>query len=358
MSAVAPIGQSSTRAIDPDRIPAPLFGAHVNLLGWDNGVGLSRDLRLLNEVLSQAGCRVTMTLFKRSRARPFGRSHVMQARRVLHWMQNKVPSPQFDLNIMVEHLRPDYMRLARRNVFIPNPEWFPRRRLPQLQGVDTVLCKTQHAQSIFSDLGCETALIGFTNAERLRRHITRQRAFFHLGGRSRMKGTDRLLALWERHPEWPRLTVVQHPDIAARVSTAANVNHVVGYVDEEDLVQMQNEHIFHLCPSETEGFGHYLCEALCVGAVTMTLDAAPMNEFVNADRGILIDHQGTGSQGLATTYYFDEAAMERAVERAIAMSDAEVQAIGSNARAWYRANDNRFRVTLPAIIGDACNLRA
>jgi len=48
MSAVAPIGQASARVIDPDRIPAPLFGAHVNLLGWDNGVGLSRDLRLLN----------------------------------------------------------------------------------------------------------------------------------------------------------------------------------------------------------------------------------------------------------------------------------------------------------------------
>jgi hypothetical protein len=356
MAALASIVTSPERSQSLDRVPARLLGTHVNLLGWDNGVGLSRDLRLLGEVLGDAGCRVSMTLFERSRSQSFGRSQYMRVRRVLHWMQNKVPSPRFDLNIMVEHLRPAYLGLAKRNVFIPNPEWFPRRKVGLLDQVDTVLCKTRHAQSIFDGLGCETALIGFTNAERLRALVPRERAFFHLGGRSRMKGTQRLIALWEKHPEWPRLTVVQHPHIAQTRSTAPNVRHIVGYIGEDELIQMQNSHLFHLCPSETEGFGHYLCEALCVGAVTLTLDAAPMNEFVTRDRGVLIDHCGTGEQGLATTYYFDEAAMERAVARTIAMGDREIDAISANARAWYRANDHRFRATLPAIVAEACRL--
>ena len=332
-------------------IAAPLAGKHVNLLGWDNGVGLSRDLQLLAEVLGGAGAEVTTTLFERNRAKSAGRAQVMRVRRLIHWMQRKVPTPRFDLNIMVEHLRPHYMGLARRNLFIPNPEWFPRRKIGTLDAVDTVLCKTEHGRHVFDELGCRTRLIGFTNQERLQPRTSRQRSFFHLAGRSRTKGTQRLLDLWSRHPEWPTLTVVQHEDRVLAPCPAPNVRHRVGYIGEEELRELQNANIFHICPSETEGFGHYLCEALCVGAVTLTVDAAPMNEFVNDERGILVGYGGTGSQGLATTYYFDDTAMERAVERAIAMSDREIETMGRNARAWYQANDRRFRQTLPDIIG-------
>ena len=33
---------------------------HVNLIGWDNGVGLSRDLRLIEQVLREAGFKVSL----------------------------------------------------------------------------------------------------------------------------------------------------------------------------------------------------------------------------------------------------------------------------------------------------------
>ena len=40
---------------------------------------------------------------------------------------------------------------------------------------------------------------------------------------------------------------------------------------DAELREIQNANLFHLCPSETEGFGHYIVEALSVGAIVLTL---------------------------------------------------------------------------------------
>jgi streptogramin lyase len=116
------------------------------------------------------------------------------------------------------------------------------------------------------------------------------------------------------------------------------------------LRTLQNESVFHLCLSLTEGWGHYIGEALGVGAVTMTVDARPMNELVGADRGMLIAYGGTGTQRLATTYHFDEAALEAAVERTIAMSDAECAQLGARGRAWFLDNKRGFAGRLAAAL--------
>jgi glycosyltransferase involved in cell wall biosynthesis len=79
-----------------------------------------------------------------------------------------------------------------------------------------------------------------------------------------------------------------------------------------------------------------------VGAVTVTTDAPPMNELVDADRGILVPYARTDTQFLANTYFFDEAAAEAAIERMIAMPEDEMQRMGNNARAWFLRNDRLF----------------
>jgi glycosyltransferase involved in cell wall biosynthesis len=106
---------------------------------------------------------------------------------------------------------------------------------------------------------------------------------------------------------------------------------------------LQNAHLFHLCPSETEGFGHYIAEAMSVGAVVVTLDAPPMNEMITPGRGLLLPYARTGTQHLAVTYHFDDAAMEAAVMRAIMLDDAQCRVFGAAARAWYESE----RAALP-----------
>lgn len=315
----------------------------INLIARDNGVGLSRDLQLLATTLRGGGCEVTVTGIRRGKLtkwlRPWAKRISWLARRITRGRRANT----HDVNIMLEHIWPDDVNFAQKNVLIPNPEWFLPKDRHHLHRIDHVLVKTDHAAELFRELGLPTRFIGFASVDRWMRDVPRERTFFHLAGRSRSKGTDRVLALWRRHPEWPRLTVIQNPHSAQPGTPAANIDHIVGYMDDAALQELQNRHLIHLCPSETEGYGHYLTEAMSVGAVVVTLDAPPMNELVHADRGILVPASATtGRQNLATTYFFDDAAMEDAIEKIVAMDDETLRRLGDTARAWFLSNQDMF----------------
>ena len=316
----------------------------VHLVGYDNGVGLSRNLRELATALQAHGYRVDFTNTRRRGGIPGlvqrvrGRSHL----RDLSRRRRRGLPPPYDLVLMEEHIAPEYLEDARFRVLLPHPEWFLPRDLEALGRIDLVLAKTRETARVFMGQDCRTACIGFTSDDRLMPNVPRERAFFHLAGSSRTKGTERLLGLWRRHPEWPRLTVLQHPREASPGTPAANIEHRVEYLDDPELKRLQNAHRFHICPSETEGYGHYLVEAMSVRAVVITVDAPPMNEMISPERGIAVPWSRTGTQHLATTYYFDDAAMERAIDAAIRMDDARCEAFGAAARAWFEAERAAF----------------
>jgi glycosyltransferase involved in cell wall biosynthesis len=47
------------------------------------------------------------------------------------------------------------------------------------------------------------------------------------------------------------------------------------------LRQLQTDTPVHICPSQSEGWGHTINEARAVGALVLTTDYPPMNEFVS-----------------------------------------------------------------------------
>jgi len=326
----------------------------VHLLGFDNGVGLSRDLRLLRETLRGLGYRVDFTNTRRRGGLPglVQRAKGQWHARQLAWRRRRGLPPPFDLVLMEEHVAPAFLDDARHRVLLPHPEWFLPRDMEALPRIDLVLPKTREAQRVFAAQGCRALCIGFTSDDRRDASVPRERAFFHLAGSSRTKSTEPLLALWRRHPEWPCLTVVQHPKEAKPGAPAANIVHRIGYLEDAELKRLQNAHLFHLCPSETEGFGHYIVEAMSVGAVVITLDAPPMNEMITPERGVLVPWSRTGSQHLATTYHFDAAAMEAAVTRALAADGTRCAAMGTAARAWYESERAAFPARLDAALHD------
>lgn len=256
-----------------------------------------------------------------------------------------------DVSLMLEHIWSQYLDRARHNIAIPNPEWFDRHDRRFLPAMDCVWAKTSCTQATFAALGCNTGFIGFDSEDRFEPGIVKQRTFFHLAGKSTMKGTQDLLRIWARHPEWPRLIVVGHKLEETRMRAApANVTVKVGYLGDAELKVLQNESAFHLCLSRTEGWGHYLVEALSVRAVTITVDAPPMNELVTSERGLLVAYAGTGKQRLATTYFFDERALEMAVETAMSMDDAEWARKADSAREWFIQNKHGFSRRLDAAL--------
>lgn len=321
----------------------------VNLIARDNGFGLSRDLCLLRGALAAAGCEVTVSGIRRGALRKALHSPNLRMQSLARQLAGRT-TRRWDVNLMLERIRPEYFPTARHNVLKPNPEWFDERDRVWLPRLDRVFAFTHHAKPIFEALGVPVTYTGFTSEDRLDASVVRERAFFHLAGRSSNKGTETLLATWRRHPEWPRLTVLQSPRVARPLMSASNIDHRADYIGDDELKRIQNAHRFHLCPSETEGFGHYLVEAMGVGAVVVTLDAPPMNEMVTPERGDLIPYSRTGRQSLATTYFYDEGPLERTIERLLARSGEELERMGAAARRWFEDNDRAFRVRIAEAI--------
>lgn len=317
----------------------------VNLIARDNGFGLSRNLHLLHAALAGSGFDVTISGIRRGALRKILHPARLRGRTLAYRLADRDPR-RWDINLMLERVRPEYLATARRNVLLPHPEWFDGRDRKWLPRLDGAFALTRHAIPIFQSLGLQTEYTGFTSEDRRDPSVPRERAFFHLAGRSANKGTDTLLATWRRHPGWPRLTVLQSPRAARGIVQASNITHRVDYIADDELKRIQNAHRFHLCPSETEGFGHYLVEAMGVGAVVATLDAPPMNEMVTRERGALIAPSRTGTQSLATTYFYEEAALERTVERLLATPDDELERMGTAARTWFEDNDRAFKTRI------------
>jgi glycosyltransferase involved in cell wall biosynthesis len=336
----------------PDVSPAPRT-LRVNIIGKSNGVGLARDIDLLVSALHGAGHRVDVTIIDAVQARR-RRSPLAQfaARARLAWGDAAVraSASAADVNVMLEHVWLQFLSTAPVNVAVPNPEWFDSHDRRFVTDIDCVWAKTRYTNDLFRALGCRTTYIGFDSEDRFEPAVARQRTYFHLAGKSTMKGTDRLVRLWKRHPEWPPLILVQHQEGGAAPPAAPNIEPRVGYFSEQELRRLQNESAFHLCLSLTEGWGHYIAEAMSVGAVTITVDARPMNELVGADRGVLVPYRATGTQHLATTYQFDESGLEAAIERTIAMSDEECARLGAAARAWFVENKSGFTGRIEAAL--------
>jgi hypothetical protein len=249
--------------------------------------------------------------------------------------------------VFLERVTARWLRQAGRYLLVPNQERYPPRLLGLLGRVDHVFCKSRHAEEVFARHHDSVHYLGFTSLDRWDEAVPADYGrFLHLAGGSAVKGTESVLALWERHPEWPALTLVWHRRGAVRRSVPGNVELVDRYLSDDELRTLQNRSGVHLCPSLSEGWGHYIGEALSCGAVTVTTDGPPMNELVGPDRGVLVPWRRSEPRKLGTDFHVDPDALEAAVESLLARPAAEKAQLGRAARRWFAENDARFRVRL------------
>jgi glycosyltransferase involved in cell wall biosynthesis len=215
--------------------------------------------------------------------------------------------------------------------------------------MDWILCKTRDAIEIFKSRGSKTRYLGFASVDKWDRECPRsdEVVCLHAAGASRWKGTSAVVNAWCRHPEWPRLVVLRSPFSygglpAEKLPEAPNIEYVTERLDEKAWRKYQNACPVHLCPSEAEGFGHIITEAMSCGAVVITTDGAPMNELITSDRGILVRSARAETMRLGTAYFVDLDDLERQIGRVLEMKPKERWAIGQNARQWYEAQCAAF----------------
>jgi glycosyltransferase involved in cell wall biosynthesis len=330
----------------------------INIVAWHNGGGLSRDIDTLIDALPAERFEVTLNGAPADQARVHRRRFVHRAANLAHLRlhRRELAAANYDVNVFLEDLSPGFFQHARVNMFIPNPEWFKDTQRRNLKKIDVVLCKTRDAQETFSRLGSPVQFIGFTSDDRrdIRCTGNRENHFLHVAGRSWQKGTQALIEQWLKHPEWPQLTVVQneknYSQTRVKGISAPNVRHLLARLDDVELRELQNIHAIHLCPSEAEGFGHCIAEAMSCGALTLTTDAPPMNELITDERGILVKYKRSQKQRSGANYYVDPVDLERKITQILAMDEQSKQRLGDKARAWFEDNDRLFRARLIAAL--------
>ena len=270
------------------------------------------------------------------------KSHILDARR-----------HHFRLNILIQAPFKWMIQDAAKNCLIPNPEWFSDMDIGQLRNVSEVWCKTQSAVEVFGDLGCKTRFIGFSGRDMHDPVASSGRERFgrclHVSGSNAWKGTQVLLDTWLLHPEWPHLTIVCRVPIRRPATLPANVTFEDRFVSEDELRGLLNSCGVNIQPTEMEGYGHSLAEAMSVKAVVLVTNGAPMNERVDASHVVFIEPARQQPHYRGRRYFVTPSSIEAAMETVLSMSDDDRFEMGEIARRTFLAE----RAVLPGRLRDA-----
>ena len=298
----------------------------IDIISAKNGVGLSQDVDLLMDELTKLG-------------------HIVQ----FIDYRNLTPKPKVDINVHIQEHELYFLPFAERNYFIPNHEWCSLSS-EALSKFDAILCKTKEAERIFTPLHPNAIFMSFTSVDRLDDSVEKSYKMpLHLAGASIQKGTDCVARAWINNPQFPQLVLIRN-DRHCRYPYPPmdNIKLINEYISDADLKIFQNQCGLHICPSGTEGFGHYINEARACGAVVVTTNAPPMNEFV-LDKQCLVEYGNTAPWNLATFYSVDQAELEEAISNLLSLPESELQEIGKRNRQLFLENDHFFKKKLAEI---------
>jgi glycosyltransferase involved in cell wall biosynthesis len=252
--------------------------------------------------------------------------------------------------------------------------------LDSMKKVDLFLCKSRYAHSLIEDYVAENRLeanvlyTGHTSQDIGDSGPKDYKVFFHPAGKSPFKNTVAVIETWIRGDGYPGTRLI----VTCRDTCLQNVlNNWPGDVfipkgDGETLVHSvypnielseslplpEYEHYqktsgFWICPSEMEGYGHYINEGRAAGAVVITTDAPPMNELVLNTNGFLVPSHRRWKVGDTVSSEMAGITVEdlsKVIEKALSTSEEELIRMGQNARTRYERDTLRLGETLAGIV--------
>ena len=303
-----------------------------------NAVGLQRDYEFLRDLLQSWGHEVNGIQF-----------------------DNPVTAGPADRNLWLEVVNPRLFPLAREQWFFPNPEWlydawipnlnqFSRRWVPNrflrrwiLHSLSRrfryVLCKTRDCRKIFQALMPPDKVVftGFMARDLWEPATSKTRSFLHVAGKSKAKNTEAIIQAWK---EW---NIPWQLAIVSTVYSGPPIPNVTFYdrLSDAELRVMMNTNLFHLCPSMYEGYGHTSHEGMGCGAIVITVDRPPMNEF-GCPPNLYVRPNSIRDFNLATLHVVPASEIHEAVRRAVALTEKECTNLSAQARAVFLKENERF----------------
>jgi hypothetical protein len=296
-----------------------------------NGHGLSRDAAVLESLLATLGFNC-----------------VRKTRRDLSWLDALASYHNYDLVIFLETVYVRWLFAGRRNCLIPNQEWFKAKKLFWLRFVKAVLCKSLYATEIFEQhIGNKAKYVGFTSEASSSHESSGNEKDFetwlHVAGGSQSKGTRLLLDVWRELKNPPKLIVVQREGNVPKESLPESVTLVTEYLSDFQMIELRHRAGVHICPSESEGFGHNLFQGMLSASVVITTNFPPMNELVGEDRGFLVKVESVKPRRLGHSSFCDRGALAQTIEAVSSMERSELNAIGCRAQHFAKSGTTVFR---------------
>ena len=297
-----------------------------------NGAGLERDATLFAALLESMGHKWRMIAYDRP--------------------HTGIAYPA-DINLFIEVMVASLLNNAPVNWFMPNSEWYDAFTAEcALPRINTVLCKTHDCEAIWGKKLGRTYYTGFeaTDMSNNTPVLSKELAFLHLAGNSGTKNTDAVIDCWRMYaPPYPIMIVSRDPAIRVKCHGVANVRYEQRLADSH-VTHFFNNHIFHLRPSEYEGYGQGLHEALGCGGIVITTQAPPMNEFPGVPQELMIAPSGTLARRLAIGHVVSPQGVFEAVKRAVALSPDRLTQLSIEARQGFENERIEFRQRIARLL--------
>lgn len=315
----------------------------INLITYNNDYGLTQDVNVLIYMLKR---------HFRDRVEIF-------AVNFFDYKCNYV-----DLNIFLETVSFTLLKYAPINILIPNQEWYYKTWTPYIKYFNKVLVKSDYGETIFRQLlqsqkddPNKVINIGWQSKDKLEsKHKKDYTKYLHVCGKSKHKQTQAIVDNWMEG--FPELTVLYSPrDVDLKEKEQDNIKYIRERVSDEELGRLLNESGIHLCCSDTEGFGHYIQEAKSVRSVIVTLNAPPMNNFVDNNMGFLVKYRNKKpvKNALGSKFIMDGNDFQTAIKKVMKVQqedEGKLKEMGELARKSYLETCKRFRETIKDIFRD------
>ena len=315
----------------------------INLITYNNHYGLTQDVNVLIYLLKR---------HFRDRVEIF-------AVNFFDYKCNYV-----DLNIFLETVSFTLLKYAPINILIPNQEWYYKTWNPYIKYFDKVLVKSDYGETIFkqllqsqNDSPNKVINIGWQSKDKLESKYKKDfTKYLHVCGKSKHKQTQLIVDNWL--PEFPELTIIYSPrDVPIDEKEQQNINYIRERVSDEELGRLLNESGIHLCCSDTEGFGHYIQEAKSVKSIVVTLNAPPMNNFVNEKMGYLVKYKNKKpvKQALGSKFILDDTDFQATIKKIMIQqkeNSHQLKEMGEEGRKSYLDTCKKFRDTIKNVFRD------
>lgn len=198
-----------------------------------------------------------------------------------------------DYNIFVEVINPSLFSYARKNIWIPNPEWTYKSWVPYLNMVDEIWCKTHESVSIFTPLTTTPIrYIGWTSIDKVWNPDSTRKNYYKAivpVGKNLYRHPKPLLQAYlrflEKYPseysKLPTLYIVYDPSVIQVTVPTELADKVVlkGEVLRESAYdELLSECGLCMCFSLAEGFCHAVNEAMSAGCNLILSPIRPFKE--------------------------------------------------------------------------------